>query len=191
MATSVTASRFVVLLTLPLLLAGAVDEDASLSAARKLQQIAEGAYPSGTVVEVSEDEMNSFLRYHAAPSIPDGVAEPSVRFRDGGAVLSAVVDLEKAAKSANNVPALMRLLLRGTRRVAVDFDYEVEDGYAATRLVTMAIEDVEVSGSILEWFVEAYAPPALRPYLLGEEAARQDGLREARLEPGKATLVVE
>ena len=106
--------RSLFLFLAPLALASTVDHDASLSAVRKFQQIADGAYASGTSVELSQDEMNAFLRYHAAASIPEGIQDPNLVFREGGAILSAQIDLEKATVSSESLPALMRLLLRGT-----------------------------------------------------------------------------
>jgi hypothetical protein len=183
--------RSLFLFLAPLALAAAVDHDASLSAVRKFQQIADGAYASGTSVELSQDEMNAFLRYHAAASIPEGIQDPNLEFREGGAILSAQIDLEKATVSSESLPALMRLLLRGTRRVVLDIDYAVSEGYAVARLVSMTIEEVELGGPVLEWFLDSFAPPQLRPYLIGEKATRQEGVRETRLEPGRAVIVVE
>ncbi len=185
------AMRSLFLFLAPLSLCAAVDQDASLSAARKFQKIAEGAYASGTSVEVSQDEMNAFLRFHAAASIPEGIRDAGLEFREGGAMLSAQVDLEKASASSEDLPALMRLLLRGTRRIVLDIDYAVSEGYAATRLVSMTIEDVELTGAVLEWFLDSFAPSELRPYLMGEKATRQQGVRETRLKPGHAVIVVE
>lgn len=172
-------------------LCAAVDQDASLSAARKFQQIAAGAYESGTSVEVTEDEMNAFLRYHAAPSMPEGVQDVSLVIRQGGAILSAEVDLEKASSSSESVPVLMRLLLRGTHQVVLDIDYEVRDGVAVANLASMTIDEVELSGPVLEWFLDSFAPPELRPYVTGEQAIKQEGVRDARLEPGRAVIVTE
>lgn len=169
----------------------AAGPDDSLTAARKFQQIAEGAYPSGTSVEVSEDEMNAFLQYHAAASIPDGVDDLELDFRDGGAIVSARVDLEEAGEASESLPFLMRLLLRGTRDITLDIEYAVSEGQANTRIVSMTIEDVQIEGEVLEWFLASFAPAELQPYLTGERSVRQQGVRETRLEPGRAVIVVD
>ena len=185
--------RLLVLLLclVPQVASAAVDEAASLSAVRKFQQLADPSLPSGTTVEFSEDEFNAFLKFHGAPSLPDGVEDPELSLRLGGAALGARVDLEKAGEALEDLPALMRLLLKGTRSVLVDVDFAIKDGRGSLKLISMQIESVHIPESILAWFIEAYAPPELRPYLTGEEAEMRMGLSELRLEPGRAVAIVE
>ena len=180
-----------VCLIVPACHAATADQELSVGVATKLRKIADGAYPSGTVVTVSQEEMTSYLRNDGAASVPALVQDLGVRFRDGGAVVSATVDLEKAGSEVVELPLLMRLLLRGRRPVALDIDYAVRDGMAAARLVSMVIEEVLVEGEALQRMVEFLAPLALSPYLSGESNVRQPGVREAHLEPGRAVIVVE
>ena len=181
-----------VLLCLALQLApAAVDEAAALSAARKFQQIAERSLPSGTTVEISEDELNAFLKIHGALALPDGVEHVEVSLRQGGAVLGARIDLEAAGKAIENLPVLMRLLLKGERSILVDGDLAIEEGRGALEIVSVQVEGVEIPESVMEWFIEAYAPPEFRPYLTGEEAEVRMGLSGLRLEPGRAVAIVE
>ncbi len=183
--------RMLALCALPLALAAAVDREASLAAAEKFQRIADGSLESGASVELLQDEMNAFLRFHAADQVPEGVEDPEVAFRQGGAVVRARVDLEKAGASLESIPALMRLLMRGSRSITVDFDYEARDGYATARLVSMTVESLQLEGSTLELFLEILAPESLRPYLLGGKASLEPGVREIRLEPGRAVIVAD
>lgn len=174
-----------------IVLAAAISEEASLSAARKFQRLAAGEVPSGATVELPQDEMNAFLRYHAAPTVPDSVRDPEITFRDGGAVIRAVVDLEKAGESVQDLPALMRLLFRGTRRIALDVDFVGEGGFATTALVLIEIDGVELSGTVLEWFLGSFAPPELAPYLTGEPTRLPPGVAAVRLRPGLALIVAD
>ena len=174
-----------------IVLAAAISEEASLSAARKFQRLAAGEVPSGATVELPQDEMNAFLRYHAAPTVPDSVRDPEITFRDGGAVIRAVVDLEKTGESVQDLPALMRLLFRGTRRIALDVDFVGEGGFATTALVLIEIDGVELSGTVLEWFLGSFAPPELAPYLTGEPTRLPPGVAAVRLRPGLALIVAD
>ena len=176
---------------LPSLAWAADDEALSLSAARKFQQIAEKSLPSGTTVEFSEDELNAFLKVHGALALPEGVQDPEVSLRQGGAVIAARIDLETAGAALENLPLLMRLLLKGTREILADIDFAIEVGRGSLKLVSMQVEGVEIPESVLEWFIEAYAPPQYRPHLLGEEAEMQIGLSNLSIEPGRAIAVVE
>lgn len=171
--------------------AAAISEEASLSAARKFQRLAAGEVPSGETVELSQDEMNAFLRYHAAPTVPDSIRDPEIEFRPGGAVVRAEVDLEKAGESVQDLPTLMRLLLRGTRRIALDVDFAGESGFATTALVLIEIDGVELSGTVLEWFLGAFAPPELARYLTGEPTRLPPGVEAVHLQPGLALIVAD
>ena len=181
----------VLICTAFLALGAEVNREASLSAARKFQSIAEGSLASGASVELLQDEMNAFVDFHAVERIPEGIEDPEIEFREGGAVIRARVDLEKAGASSDALPPLMRLLLRGSRSVALDVDYAARDGYAAAQLVSMTVEEVELGGPVLEWFLESFAPPEWRPYLLGEKIKLEGGVREIRLEAGRAVIVIE
>lgn len=169
----------------------AISEEASLSAARKFQRLAAGEVPSGESVELQQDEMNAFLRYHAAPTVPDSISDLEIKFREGGAVVRAEVDLEKAGESLQDLPVLMRFLLRGTRRIALDVDFAGERGLATTALVLIEIDGVELSGTVLEWFLQSFAPPELAPYLTGEPARLPPGVAAVRIRPGIALIVAE
>lgn len=171
--------------------ASELTREASLSAARKLQALADGSVEAGATVELLQDEMNAFLRFHAVDAVPEGIEDPELEFRDGGAVVRARVDLEAAGSLTDSLSPLMRLLLRGSRNIALDIDYFANEGYAEARIVSMTVESVELGGEVLEWFLEAFAPAEWRPYLLGERT-RLDGVaREIRLEPGRALITVE
>lgn len=163
----------------------------SLSAVRKLQTLADGSLRSGATVELLQGEMNAFLKFHAAGSVPEGVEDPELEFRDGGALVRARVDLEKAGASSDSLSPLMRLLLRGSRNISLDIDYSASDGFAEARLLSMTVEDVELGGAVLEWFLESLAPPEWQPYLLGERIRLKGSVREIRLERGRALVTVE
>lgn len=189
-----TACRTLLRLTcllLPVCCWAAIDQQASAAAAQKLQQLAEGRYESGTVVEITEDELNAFLRFHAAAAMPEGVRDPELEFRYGGAVIRALVNLDEVGGTATGLSPLVRMLLRGEQNVAVDIDYAVREGEAAVRVVGLTINEAEIGGAVLEWFLQAFAPPEVLPYLNGQSGMRQEGVRETVLEPGRALVVVE
>ena len=183
--------RLTLLCAVCLALGAEVTREASLSAARKFQSIADGSLEGGSTVELLQDEMNAFLQFHAEASVPEGIEDPHVEFREGGAVIRAQVDLEKAGASSEGLPPLMRLLLRGSRAIALNVDYSASDGYATAQLVSMAVEDVELGGTVLEWFLESFAPPEWQPYLLGRKTKLTGGVDAVRLEPGRAVIVIE
>lgn len=187
-----SGARASALWLVPALLVAAVTPEASESAARKFQRIAAGGLASGESLVLLEDELNAYVRFHEAAQVPEGVEEPELRLRAGGAIVQAMLDLEKFGESASGeLPWVMRLLLRGKRTVTLDIDYAVSDGFQATKLVSIEIEGVELEGTVLDWFLETFAPAPLQPYMHGEKVRLQGGVREVRVEPGRAVIVAE
>jgi len=173
------------------LAAAEISPEASSSALEKLQLLADGDLDSGSTIELSEVELNSFLRFDAAASVPEGIEDLELDLRSGGALVTAQVDLAKAGGSRQSLPPVMRLLLQGARRVKADVDYSASGGYATAKLVSLTVEEIEMTGTLLEWFVETLAPPDIRPYLTGERIALQAGVAAVRLEPGRGLVVTE
>lgn len=168
-----------------------LDEDASLAAVRKFRQIAERSLPSGSTVEFSEHELNAFLRFHGSPMLPPGVNDSELDLRSGGAEFRARIDLERVGSVAEKLPLMMRLLLRGTRSVAADLDYSVIDGRATAEIVRLTIEGVEIPPEVLDWLLEAYAPPELRTLLSADGQAVEIGISDLRIREDVAVATVE
>ncbi len=164
------------------------DEEEALSALRKIQKLSDGSVAGGRSVEFTDAEMTAFVRIYGATALPEGIHDPKLEFRDGGALIHARIDLEKAGASAGELPALMRLLLRGTREVVLDVEFSASDGYASSELVAVTIDGVEVPPVMLTWLLESYAPKELRPYLLGEDAKLSEGVRAIALFSGRAVV---
>ena len=168
-----------------------VDEQASLSAMRKFRQVSERSLPSGSTVDFSEDELNAFLRFHGSPLIPDGVQDAELDLREGGAEFRATIDLGRAASATDELPFMMRLLLRGTRAVAVDLDYRVQEHRASVEIVRLTIEGVEIPAEVLQWLLESYAPTQLKAFLSGDGTEVDIGLRDLHILEGSAVGTVE
>ena len=62
-----------------LLAAPAISPENSHSAREKLERLERADAPSGTRVILTQDEINSYLRYDFAAEIPAGVTQPDVR----------------------------------------------------------------------------------------------------------------
>ncbi len=183
--------RVLAQLAFALSLIAATTPEASQSAVEKLDRIARAGLKSGETQILTEDELNSFLRYDAAAGIPEGIENVRVQLRNGGGLLEAVVDLEKAGAAQQDPPFFVKLLMRGTRTIRVDIDYAASSGYATVKIVSVAIDDFTLSGSALDWFLGSLAPESLQPYISGEPVPLEGGLSEVRVEPGHATFVAE
>ena len=155
-------------------------------AKRKLDRIALAELAGGETIVLSEGELNSFLQHHGKVGIPPGVTDVRVRLRAGGGSIDAVVDLETVGQAAEeDTPALVRLLLRGEGRVSADIDYEARGGSGAAKITEVTVNDFTLSGAVLDWFLQAFAPQRLRPYLSGEPVPLEGGLDAVRVMPGR------
>ncbi len=178
-------------LALALPLIAGVTPQASQAAADKLDRIARSALESGETIVLSEDELNSFLRYDGAAGIPPGIDDVAVRLRDGGATIDAVVDPEAAGASLEDAPLFIRLLASGARKVSADIVYEAGAGAGAARVAAVRIEDFTLSGDALDWFLAALAPEPLRPYLAGRPIPLASGIDAVRIAPGRIVLTAK
>lgn len=184
--------KFLVPLALALSLVAATTPEASQSAVGKLDRIARAGLKSGETVILTEDELNSFLKYDGAGGVPDGIEDVRVQLRNGGGSLSALVDLEKAAEAQQDAPFFVKLLMRGTRTVTADIDFAIDSGYATTKIIAVAIDDFTLSGTALDWFLESFAPESLQPYISGEPVLLEgDLMNEVRVEPGRAVFIAD
>ena len=160
----------------------------SKAAKRKLDRIALAELARGETIVLSEDELNSFLQHHGNVGIPPGVTDVRVRLREGGASVEAVIAEETAAQLEQaDAPVLVRLLLRSSSgsRIRADVDYAAAGGIGAAKVTAAAIDDFTLSGAVLDWFLQAFAPQRLRPYISGEPIPLEGGLDSVRVMPGR------
>ena len=89
----------------------ALTPEASIAARDKFNRIVEDQMEPGETIVDSEDELNSYLKYDYAPSIPEGVRDLNVRIHQGTSVITAIVDFAKvSAGGAGNFLIRMRRL---------------------------------------------------------------------------------
>ncbi len=182
------------LLFLPLLasaLFAEITPEMSEAAKRKLDRIALASFERGESIVLSEDELNAFLRYHGSAGIPQGVEDVHIRLREGGASLEAVVDPQAAGLTGEDTPLAVRLLLREARNVSADIDYEARGGNGAAKVAAVTIDGFTLRGAALEWFLKAFAPEQLRPYVWGKPIPLQGGLDAVRIMPGRIVFTAE
>ncbi len=176
---------------IPLVMVAAISQEASSSAARKLLRIQEGNLESGESVILLQDEMNSYLRLDGKVLLPQGVFDPEIEIKPGTAVVRSRINLEKAGSSMDGIPFLMRALLTGERKFEFVVGYGAQQGYATTRVITAKIEELEISGELLTYFLLTFVPEELRPYVSGEKFKLQGNVREIRLETGRVVITAE
>ena len=123
------------------------------------------AQPSRTLpaVVITEYEVNSYLRVHAAESLPEGVRTPSLSIQPDHQTLTGDIDFDELSRSYPNPndigPKILAAMFKGTQRVTIVGKVESENaGYR------VAIESVTVGNvAVPKWLVDYMIQNVLQP----------------------------
>ena len=142
---------------------------------------------------ITEDEVNSWLRFSAGDKVPTGVTEPTITIRGEGRLHGrAIVDLD-AVRRKNSSGGLFdpRSYLTGRLPVTATGTLEATEGRGKFTLETATISGVPIPKSFLQELLSYYSrnddyPNGINmddPFDLPAEIQRID------VQPGKATIV--
>jgi hypothetical protein len=162
----------------------------SRSAKEKFDRLASEKLPAGTTIVVSEDEINSYLRYDYAKEIPRGISQPYFRLEPDRIYGNAMVDfLEWQAERGASPGPLLAWLLRGQRRVEAQCRYTSSDGWGRVEVEWARISGVPISGGAVHFLVEHVVRPRYPPAVLGQPHRLGYNLEQVRIERGRAAAV--
>lgn len=149
--------------------------------------------PAGLTTQLTQREVNSYLRYDLASQVPVGIAEPVITIVGQGRLLGeALVDLD-AVSRANPPKGFfdpMRLLT-GRLPVRIEGVLVTSRGQGRFSLETASIAGVPVPKSVLQTLVSHYSKSHDNPggVSLDDPFALPAAIREIRVEPGRAVVV--
>jgi hypothetical protein len=149
--------------------------------------------PAGLTTQLTQREVNSYLRYDLAAQVPVGIAEPVITIVGQGRLLGeALVDLD-AVSRANPPKGFfdpMRLLT-GRLPVRIEGVLVTSRGQGRFSLETASIAGVPVPKSVLQTLVSHYSKSHDNPggVSLDDPFALPAAIREIRVEPGRAVVV--
>ena len=183
--------RAIVLVGLAAALAAPViSPENSRSAQEKLDRIAEGKIRPGASVVLTEDEINSFLRYDYAADLPKGIEEPRVRLEPDRVLGSATVDfLEWQSQTEASPGLLVSWLLRGKRPVEAVCRYTSANGYGRADVESVKISGVPISGSAVNFLIENLVTPRYPEAVVGRPVPLGFHLQQVRVEKGRVVVV--
>jgi hypothetical protein len=160
--------------------------DVERTAARRQPQ-------AGLTTQLSQREVNAYLRYDLASQVPVGIAEPVITILGQGRLMGeALVDLD-AVSRANPPKGFfdpMRLLT-GRLPVRVQGVLVTSRGSGRFTLEQASIAGVPVPKSVLQALVSHYSKSEDNPNGVGldDPFALPAAIREIRVEPGRAVVV--
>ena len=161
----------------------------------KLALIVENAAVGSRLVEpiiVYQREINSFLRYQAAPELPPGVSEIEVDLSDSGQVsVFAIVDLStiRSDQSPDSLGPLQ--YLSGRLPVAVQGLVWSESGVGRFDIQSVTIGSISVPPSAISNLIHRYSRNEERPdgIDLDESFDLPYGVTEVRVEHERAIVI--
>ena len=171
------------------LLTAAVSPETSRAARVKLVRITSEQLGAGESVTLTEDEINSLLRYDSELDIPEGVRDLEVSLDNNRADVRARVDMSKMQSAGGRDPGfLIRMLLSGEKQVRATCHYTSSQGEGRVDLEWVEIDGTRISGWILDLLISSYVVPRVPEFEPGKPMPLRHNLRQIRLEPGRAVL---
>jgi hypothetical protein len=142
---------------------------------------------------VTQDELNSWFMYEAAPMLPTGVSQPQVTILGQGRVAGqATVDLEAIAKRRSSGGTFDPWSYLGGRvPVSVEGILHTENGRGRFELQTAEVSGVPVPKTVLQELVSHYSKTPENPSGLSLDQAFQlpANIRQIEVGQGQAVIV--
>jgi hypothetical protein len=156
---------------------------------------ARGAAPaSGSMrTTVTEREVNAYLAFEAAPTLPQGVVDPSISILGGNRVTGrAVVDLDRVRQERNPVSLLDPVrYLRGRLMVKATGLVRASNGLARFELESADVAGVPIPKSLLQQIIGYYSRSQDRPsgIRLDDPLTLPAGIKTLEIDTGRAVVV--
>jgi len=169
-----------------------VSPEASRSAREKIARIGAAGLAPGEAVVLTEDELNSYLRYDLAAFLPKGVRNPKVRLLRDTGVFRARIDLDRLPppETEGLSGALWGLLLQGERDVQVTCRCTASKGMGLVEIESVEVDGVELPRTVVDWLVSHVSESSFLPgYRAGDPFPLPHNLRDIRLENRRAVAV--
>ena len=179
---------------LPLLLVsaavsvGAMSLRESQSASEKLERVTNDKLRPGEAVELTDEEVNSFLHYEYAAEMPEGVRGVRVKFEKDVGVVTGTADFSKLSANSAGASRLLLMMLSGERPFHARVRYVTSNGEARVDVESFKVSGREMKGVILDWAVNTYVAPNMEGFELGRPTPLGHNLESIRLDNGVATL---
>ncbi|MBI3668047.1 MAG: hypothetical protein HY236_17750 [Acidobacteria bacterium] len=182
------------LLALALLIAApaapALSLEDSRSAKRKLERVQDRKMTPGERLVLSENEINSYLRYDYADELPAGLSDPLLRLEPDRVTGSGLVDfVEWRAADGSSPGPFLTWLLAGRRRVEAVCRFTSANGYGRTDIEAVRIAGFTISASTVTFLIENLVRPRYAAAVVGRTVALGYNLQQVRVERSRAVLV--
>ena len=171
------------------LMASALSPEASIAARDKFNRVVEDQMRPGETIVITEEELNSYVKYDYAPSIPQGVRGLMVKIHDGSAVVQAVVDFAKV--SAGGSGNFLIRMLGDNKPVISRVIFASSNGMVRVDVDSMQVSGTEMAGMLTTWLVNSFIAPQTDGFELAKRVPLQHNLDQLNLEPGRIVFIAK
>jgi hypothetical protein len=147
--------------------------------------------PAPRRTAVTEQELNSFLAFHARDEIPAGVIDPAVTIDDAGRLSAhAIVDLDAVRQGQQGGGFGIGSLLRGRVPVTASGVLSTREGVGQFQLESATVGGVPVPKGVLQEVVSYYSRTPETPEGFNIDAPFQLPARIRTIETSKGQAVL-
>ena len=144
------------------------------------------------ITQITDTEVNSYLRFHAAEQIPVGVVDPALTALDDGRVSgTAIVDLDAVRKQKQRAWSDPMGYLSGRLPLMAVGRLTTKDGIGRFELESAELSGVPVPKTLLQELLSYYSKTPENPAGIDMDAPFElpSRIREIRVVRGNATVV--
>lgn len=183
-------TRFLVCMAVSGLLLWAESPEASRSAAQKLERISAELLKPAEVVELSQEELNSYIQHDFATEIPEGIRDLELTVIKDYGIAEAYVDFEKLpAVQSSPIAAMGARLFRGERKMKARCRFVSADGQAKIEVESVELDDQPLPDFLVDFLIASAVEGHLDNFEPGKPFPLENNLRQIRLEPANVVVV--
>jgi hypothetical protein len=180
-------SALLLLCAVPLL----ATEPLYVSTQKKFDQIADGKLKPGTVVVLTQAELNGWARVKVTESIPQGLREPVIELGAGEATGSALVDfLKMRSGQGQETGWLMSKLIEGERPLKIWIRMRSGGGRATVNLTRVDLSNATLSGRTLDFLIDNFFKPKYPDAKIDEPFDLGYSIERIEIQPSGVRIVI-
>lgn len=159
------------------------------SARQKLASIKAEKLPPGTVVPITIQEWNAWVRAEIGEEPEIGLREPKLTLGQGSVTFEVIADFGKLAAKANGA-GIFAQMLSGERPVKIAMRPETANGKITVHLNTAEISGVALSGVLLKLVAQLVVSRLFDDVKIDEPFDLPHKVDHATVEPAKSEFFI-
>lgn len=169
-----------------------LSEEAAQMAALKFSRIHESSQSNRSfgLIEISEQEANSYFRHKMASSLPPGVSKIRLKFQSARPTGFVLVDFDKIKETLSTAlnPALS-YFLQGVHTVGVGGTFSSSNGTGQFHLETVTLDGITLPQFVVDFLIERYIKARYPNVAIDRPFSLPFSIEQANVEEGKVVLV--